>query len=141
MVFETHYSTTVEQLQRSSILEAQVSSVSPYVWGALALRTTVFIVVVAVILRRTLSLRREVSERKFAARYDARTILRGVFLPQAGWEAPFDQRDIAVLRRTRNYFVYIATLSLLVVFINQQTQNYIDQQLVNSTSPSSADAP
>jgi hypothetical protein len=114
-------------------VESDLTPLSPFVWGALAIRAVVFFLVVYLILRRTLSIRKEISDRKFAGRYQARTIFLGVFSPVAGWERPFDRQDVEVLRRTRKYFVYIAALSLLVVFINQQTQKYIDKQLGHSS--------
>jgi hypothetical protein len=115
-------------------VETALTPLSPFVWGAIALRAIVFFVVVYLILRRTLSIRKEISERKFAGRYQARTIIRGVFSPVSGWERPFNRDDVEVLRKTRRYFVYTASLSLLVVLVNQQTQKYIDRQLEDGST-------
>jgi hypothetical protein len=85
--------------------------------------------VVFLILRRTLALRKEIAERKFAGRYDAKTILRGVFSPYRDWEKPFDDKDVLVLKKTRAHFMYVALLGLLVVFVNQQTGKYLSREL------------
>lgn len=113
---------------------------SPFVWVALGLRILVFIIVVYLVLRRTLALRNEIAERRFAGRYSAKTILRGVFSPWRGWEKPFDDKDVTVLKKTRGHFLYVAFLGLIVVLINQQTGKYLARELHNSPGTPSESA-
>ena len=98
------------------------------VWTALAMRLGFFVVVMIYLAWRTIRLRRQIEARKFAGRYAARAIIKGVFSPLSGWEAPFDQEDLTVLHSTRNHLLQVVFLTLTVFVVNQQARLYVENK-------------
>ena len=98
------------------------------VWIALTIRLGIFFAVTVYLAWRTLRLRRQIEERKFAGRYAARAIVKGVFSPVPGWEEPFDQEDLDVLRSTRSHLLQVVFLTLTVFVVKQQARLYVESR-------------
>ncbi len=114
---------------------------SQIVWLVLTLRVFVFVAAVLYLTRRSLRLLRAIEERKFAARYDIRIILKGVFSPFPGWQLPFKPKDIEVLRSTRTHLVLLVALTLAVAVVQQQGRVFVErkfQELDVSNRPNEA---